>query len=148
MQPAVNSEFGCVDPGLPKLAQLFWEPRKPYHTVPYSAKPRLSHQLLPVVTMLVPRLDLPTLVLLCWVGCRAIARCWGIFTGIGIGWVDLSSLAGVGPASLDLIHRESSLLGWDQWRWSLLGSPCPHSSCSCWPFIFGGNIRKMHFDPG
>ena len=48
-----------MDPGLPKLARLFRELRKPYHTVLYLAKLRLSHWLLPVVTMLVPKYDHP-----------------------------------------------------------------------------------------
>ena len=56
-------------------------------------------------------LDLPALVLLCWVGCLTIAHRWGIFADVGLGWVDSSSLAGVGPSLLDLIRRESSSLG-------------------------------------
>ena len=56
-------------------------------------------------------LDLPALVLLRWVGCLAIARRWGIFTDVGLGWVDSSSLAGVGPSLLALIRRELSSLG-------------------------------------
>ena len=54
-------------------------------------------------------LDLPTLVFLCWVGSLAIGRHWGIFTGIGLCWVDSESLAGISPSSLGVIHRR---VGW------------------------------------
>jgi len=88
-------------------------------------------------------LDLLSLVLLHWVGCLAIACCWGIFTGVGLGWVDSLSLAVVGPSSLDVIRHESSLLEQVRRRWSLLGSSCPCWSCSRWPFVFGQNSLRL-----
>ena len=88
-------------------------------------------------------LDLPALVLLRWVGCLAIARCWGIFADVGLGWVDSSSLASVGPSLLDLIRRESSSLGQVRRCWLLLGSSCPRWSYSRWPFVFGRNSLRL-----
>ena len=96
-------------------------------------------------------LDLPPLVVGRWVGFVGIGRHWGGFAGIGrrwvgFAWVGLAHVVlpalvlrrWVGFVAVGLRWQDSSLSGWNRWRWSSLGwirllwsSSHPGFQCLC-----------------